>query len=159
MAGALIGSHFKFLTAFAQTDGSALPEHFTGDIRSHCGLCVNKCGLIARVNNGIIRKLDPIPDHPKSRGMLCAKGNAGIETVYDPDRLKYPLIRTGARGEGKWRRASWEEALDYVAEKLAAISEKYGPEGVLFSSSEGFQEDFDNHGEHSECIEFEKSIK
>ena len=141
-AAAVVGTHFKFISAFADESVNALSDHFTGDIRTHCGLCVNKCGMIARVNNGVIRKLDPIPDHPKSRGMLCAKGNAGIQTVYDPDRLKYPLIRSGERGSGQWRRATWEEALDYIAEKLTAIKDEHGPEAVLFSSTEGFQEEF-----------------
>jgi thiosulfate reductase/polysulfide reductase chain A len=94
------------------------------------------------VDDGVIAKLDPNPLYPKSRGMLCAKGNAGIKVVYDPDRLKYPLIREGERGSGKWRRAGWDEALDYIAEKLTEIKEKYGPESVLFSSTEGFQEEF-----------------
>jgi thiosulfate reductase/polysulfide reductase chain A len=141
LATVLVGSHFKFVSAFADS-GATLPSDYTGNIATHCSLCPNKCGVIARVNNGIIRKLDPIPDHPKSRGMLCAKGNAGIEVVYDPDRLKYPLIRSGERGSGNWRRVTWDEALDYIAEKMNAIQEKYGPEGVLFSSTEGFQEEF-----------------
>ncbi len=142
VVGAIIGSQFKFASAFAETDIKDLPDNFSGDIRTHCGLCVNKCGMIARVNNGVIRKLDPIADHPKSKGMLCAKGNAGIQTVYDPDRLKYPMIRVGKRGEGKWRRATWDEALTYIADKLTEIKEKHGPEAVLFSSTEGFQEEY-----------------
>ncbi|HDL01564.1 MAG TPA: molybdopterin oxidoreductase [candidate division Zixibacteria bacterium] len=143
--GAIIGSQFKFTSAFADTNTNDLPNNFSGDIHTHCGLCVNKCGVVARVENGRIRKLDPILDHPKSKGMLCAKGNAGIQAVYDPDRLKYPMIRVGKRGEGKWRRATWDEALTYVADKLTAIKEKYGPESVLFSSTEGFQEHFFLH--------------
>ena len=75
-------------------------------------MCFNKCGLIARVENGVIKKLDPNPKSLKSRGMLCARGNAGVRQLYDPDRLKYPLLRKGSRGEGKWQRLSWEQALD-----------------------------------------------
>ena len=145
VVGAIIGSQFNFTSAFANTDIKDLPNNFSGSIRTHCGLCVNKCGVIARVQNGTIKKLDPILDHPKSKGMLCAKGNAGIQAVYDPDRLKYPMIRVGKRGEGKWRRATWDEALTYIAEKLTAIKEKYGPESVLFSSTEGFQEEYFLH--------------
>ena len=117
------------------------PEHVR-EVNSICGLCVNKCGFRARVEDGVIAKLDPNLLYPKSRGMLCAKGNAGIKVVYDPDRLKYPLIRDGERGSGKWRRAGWDEALDYIAQKLNDIREKHGPESVLFSSTEGFQEEF-----------------
>jgi thiosulfate reductase/polysulfide reductase chain A len=94
------------------------------------------------VEDGVIRKLNPNPENPKSRGMLCARGNAGLLQVYDPNRLKRPLIRAGARGEGKWREASWDEAFDYTAQKLTAIKDKYGPQGVLWSSTEAFAEIF-----------------
>jgi len=112
------------------------------DVFSICDNCVNKCGVVARVAEGRLVKLDPNPYFPKSRSMLCAKGNAGVKVVYDPDRLKQPLIRVGERGSGEFRKATWDEALDLTAERLTAIKEKYGPQGVLFSSSEGFQERF-----------------
>ncbi len=142
LAGAALASQIDFTSALADIAPGTMPANFTGNVHSHCGLCVNKCGIIARVRNGVIHKIDPIPNHPKSRGMLCAKGNSGVEAVYDPDRLKYPLIRSGERGSGKWRRVTWDEALNYVADGLTKIKEKYGPEGVLFSSTEGFQEEF-----------------
>jgi thiosulfate reductase/polysulfide reductase chain A len=107
-----------------------------------CELCPNKCSVLAVVEGGIIRKLDPNPENPKSRGMLCARGNAAVKMVYDPDRLKQPLIRAGERGEGKWRAASWDEAWDFAARKLSEVKEKYGAQGSLWSSTEGFQEVF-----------------
>ncbi len=79
-----------------------------------CGMCVNKCAAFARVEDGIITKLNPNPYFPKSRNMLCPRGNAGIQTTYDPDRLKYPMIRIGKRGDGKYKRVSWEEAYDAI---------------------------------------------
>jgi len=79
-----------------------------------CGICVNKCAGFARVEDGIITKLDPNPYFPKSRNMLCPRGNAGIQTTYDPDRLKYPMIRIGKRGEGKFKKVSWDEAYDAI---------------------------------------------
>ncbi len=79
-----------------------------------CGMCVNKCAGFAHVENGVVTKLDPNPFFPKSRNMLCPRGNAGIQTLYDPDRLKYPLIRIGERGDGKYKRVSWEEAYDAI---------------------------------------------
>jgi thiosulfate reductase/polysulfide reductase chain A len=112
------------------------------EIPTTCEMCVNKCSLIAVVENGVIHKLNPNPASPKSRGMLCARGNAGIQQVYDPARLKRPLIRTGERGEGKWRPATWNEAWDFAAQKLSAVKEKYGPQGSLWSSTESFQEIF-----------------
>ncbi len=107
-----------------------------------CEVCPNKCSVLAAVEGGMVHKLNPNPESPRSRGMLCARGNAAVKQVYDPDRIKQPLIRVGARGEGKWRTASWDEAWDYAAKKLAEIKSKYGPQGTVWSSTEGFQEVF-----------------
>jgi thiosulfate reductase/polysulfide reductase chain A len=96
-------------------------------------MCVNKCGVIARVRNGVIEKLDPNPNFIKSRAMLCARGNAGVGVVYDPDRLKYPLIRTGKRGEGKWKRISWDAALDEIAERLGKIRDGRKYQAMIFA--------------------------
>lgn len=112
------------------------------EVPTTCEMCVNKCSVIAVVENGVIHKLNPNPASPKSRGMLCARGNAGIQQVYDPARLKRPLIRAGERGEGKFRPATWDEAWDFAASKLSAVKEKYGPQGTLWSSTESFQEVF-----------------
>lgn len=109
---------------------------------SVCGMCLNACGLVARVENGVITKLDPNQKFLKSRGMLCARGNAGIQQVYDPDRLKYPMIRKGERGEGKWERISWDQALDLAADKLTKIAEKYTRCGVLFTPGSDSQSQF-----------------
>jgi thiosulfate reductase/polysulfide reductase chain A len=84
-------------------------------------MCVNKCATYARVEDGVVTKLDPNPYFPKSQNMLCARGNAGIQALYDPDRLKYPLIRVGKRGDGKYKRVTWDEAYTYINEKLTKI--------------------------------------
>lgn len=84
------------------------------EIATLCEMCVNKCAALARVENGVVKKLDPNPLFPKSKNMLCARGDAGIHALYDPDRLKYPLIRVGKKGEGKFRRATWEEAYEAI---------------------------------------------
>ena len=88
---------------------------------SVCAMCVNMCGIITRNVDGKITKIDPHPLYPKSRNFMCARGNAGIASLYDPDRLTKPLIRVGEKGEGKFREATWEEAFDYIAEKLVKI--------------------------------------
>jgi thiosulfate reductase/polysulfide reductase chain A len=82
--------------------------------------------------NGRVHKIDGNPKDPKSRGKLCARGQAGVSFLYDPDRLKQPMIRTGERGEGRFRNATWDEALDYSAKKLLAIKDTHGPEAVAF---------------------------
>ena len=109
---------------------------------SSCDMCFNKCGLIARVEKGVVKKLDPNPAFLKSRGMLCARGNAGIKQLYDPDRLKYPLLRVGRRGEGKWKRIGWDEALDLAAAKFKELGEKYTRCGTLFMAGTDSQSTF-----------------
>jgi thiosulfate reductase/polysulfide reductase chain A len=112
------------------------------EVATLCEMCVNKCAAIARVENGVITKLDPNPLFPKSRNMLCARGNAGLQAVYDPDRLKYPMIRVGEKGEGKFKRVSWEEAFNYISEKTLKIldEEKDNRSSFLFCAGEGMAE-------------------
>jgi len=98
-------------TLFAKNKKS-LPTQ--AKVATACEICVNKCTAWATVENGIVKKLDPNPLFPKSKNMLCARGDAGIHALYDPDRLKYPLIRVGEKGEGKFKRATWEEAYDAI---------------------------------------------
>ena len=107
-----------------------------------CEMCVNKCAAIATVRNGIVTKLDPNPYFPKSRNMLCARGVAGIHALYDPDRLKFPLIRTGERGDGKYRRATWDEAYDFIKEKMVKIidEEKDNRSCIGYCAGEGLAE-------------------
>ena len=95
-----------------------------------CEICFWKCGVMAKTINGRVVKLEGNPNHPGARGKLCGRGNGGAGLLYDPDRLKTPLIRTGERGDGKYRKASWDEALGLVASKLNGVKEKYGPESV-----------------------------
>lgn len=122
---------------------AAAPEVTPWESRfSACDMCFNKCGLIARVEDGVVKKLDPNPKFLKSRGMLCARGNAGTRQVYDPDRLKYPLLRVGERGEGKWKRISWDEALDLAATKMQEVRKKYLPCGHLFSAGTDLHSQF-----------------
>ena len=138
-ATAAIGASLAYMKPFSHPPGK---EAERLEIPTTCEMCVNKCSVIAVVENGVIHKLNPNPENPKSRGMLCARGNAGLQQVYDPARLKRPLIRAGARGEGKWRPASWDEAFDYAANKISETKAKYGPQGTLWSSTESFQEVF-----------------
>ncbi len=123
-------------------DGSEKTANKIREAFSACDMCFNKCGLIAQVENGVIRKLDPNPKFLKSRGMLCARGNSGVKQLYDPDRLKYPLLRKGARGEGKWQRLTWDEALDHAAEQLERIGKQYTRCGFLFMAGTDMQSTF-----------------
>ncbi len=85
-----------------------------------CHFCNIQDGAIAYVENGRIVKLEGNPEHVSTRGRLCAKGNSGMWYTYDPDRILYPLKRVGARGEGKWKRITWDEALTEISTRLSA---------------------------------------
>jgi thiosulfate reductase/polysulfide reductase chain A len=99
-------------------------------VATNCEMCFWRCGVLAEVKDGKVVKLQGNPNHPMTNGKLCARGNSGTQLLYDPDRLKYPQIRVGARGEGKMKRVSWDEALDQFAARLKEIKQKYGPEAV-----------------------------
>ncbi len=87
-----------------------------------CFNCEAACGLLAYVDkeSGRVKKLEGNPYHPGSRGRNCAKGPATINQINDPERILYPLKRAGKRGEGKWERTTWDEALDTFAAKIRA---------------------------------------
>ena len=118
------------------------------EVATLCEMCVNKCAAIARVEDGIVTKLNPNPMFPKSKNMLCPRGNAGIQALYDPDRLKFPMIRVGEKGEGKFKKVSWEEAYDAIwngTDKFTGMSkildeEKDNRSSFLFCAGEGMAE-------------------
>ncbi len=95
-----------------------------------CHVCNIQDGAIAYVENGRVVKLEGNPEHVSTRGRLCAKGNSGMWYSYDPDRILYPLKRAGARGEGKWKRITWDEALNEVAGKLREVLDKGEPNEI-----------------------------
>jgi thiosulfate reductase/polysulfide reductase chain A len=107
----------------------------SGYIPSMCEMCVWRCGLLAKVDSGRVVKLEGNPQHPHSNGKLCPRGQSGLMNTYDPDRVLTPLIRVGKRGEGLFRKASWEEALDMVAENMLSIKKNYGAEAMMFSTT------------------------
>ncbi|MFC2001606.1 molybdopterin-dependent oxidoreductase, partial [Chloroflexota bacterium] len=107
-------------------------------IRSACSHhCGGSCVWKVHIKDGVIIRLEPDDEsvEPQLRG--CLRGHALRQQVYAPDRLKYPLKRIGARGEGKFERISWDEALDITASKLKTIKEIYGNSAILFSSGGG----------------------
>ena len=103
--------------------------------RAICGVCPGGCGIIATLDHGRLIKVEP--DRRIPYGNLCVRGKAGPEIVYSPDRLKYPLIRAGERGEGRFREATWEEALDLVAGRMKEIKETYGAQAFVYHSGRG----------------------
>ncbi|MFQ6102670.1 MAG: molybdopterin-dependent oxidoreductase [Candidatus Glassbacteria bacterium] len=101
-------------------------------IPSACWQCVTRDGIIGYVEDGRIVKLEGNPDLPRTNGKLCARGQAGINQVYNPDRILYPMKRAGKRGEGKWKRITWDEALDELTDRLRMLREAGTPEKFMF---------------------------
>src|SRR6267378_3203455 len=85
-----------------------------------CFNCESACGLLAYIDKDThqIQKFEGNPENPGSRGRNCAKGPATLNQITDPDRILYPLKRTGKRGEGKWERVGWDEVLDTIAGRI-----------------------------------------
>lgn len=107
-------------------------------VATFCDMCFWKCGAIAYVQDGRLWKVEGNPKDPLSNGRLCPRGTGGIGAHFDPDRLKYPLIRRSSRCKEEWVAVTWDEALDYIAEKMLKIKASYGPEAVaLFSHGIG----------------------
>jgi len=103
------------------------------EIRGYCPLCISRCGAISTVENGRLVKVRPDPEHPTG-GSFCIKGRAAPELVHSDRRVLHPLMRTRPKGapDPGWRHASWDEALDFTAEKLRSSAQQYGPESVVF---------------------------
>jgi len=116
---------------WVELDSRAWPkqvEHRSMLIPTTCFNCESACGLLAYVDRASlrVRKFEGNPEHPGSRGRNCAKGPSTINQITDPDRILYPLKRAGERGEGKWERVGWDEALDAIGARLrrAIIEER-----------------------------------
>ncbi len=144
-AAAGTGDFFVPRRAQAVTTGMTPPDPTELDagvqvIMSVCQNCHSRCGIMARVKDGILLKLDGNPYHPNNLdsderpaystpldvakrrpGRLCAKGQSGVQVVYDPYRIKQPLKRVGPRGSGQWKAISWERAFQEIAAKLRPL--------------------------------------
>src|ERR1700744_4489788 len=104
---------------------------------SVCTLCSAGCGLQVRVMQGeaevvrrgqqgtikmgLAKKLEGNPQHPINRGKLCARGQAGLQVLYHPDRITHPIKRSGARGSGEFQPISWDDALKELAAHLTTL--------------------------------------
>ncbi|MDK1019383.1 MAG: molybdopterin-dependent oxidoreductase [Actinomycetota bacterium] len=141
---AVVASTFLFKTL----DGVAVAESVAAQgavedfIATTCWIGKQDCGMIARRIDGRVVKFEGNPTNPRNVGTLCPKGHAQIQAVYDPNRVKWPLIRTNEKGvTGEWRRASWDEALDLVAEKVNEVRAR-NPKLVLWQKGRSKAKDF-----------------
>ncbi len=123
-----VASKFLFggLETVQHTDSLLLAQQLQEDtVNTTCWIGKQDCGIVATRLDGRVIKLEGLEAHPKNRGTLCPKGTAQIGAVYDPQRVKTPLIRTNAKGQtGEFRAASWNEALDLIAAKTKPVLEE-----------------------------------
>jgi thiosulfate reductase/polysulfide reductase chain A len=110
-----------------EAKGSLQDETVVGGV---CEMCFWRCQLVGKTRGDRLVKLEGNPKSIDNGSAICARGNAGIQLLYDPDRLKYPLKNVGERGKPKWKRISWKEALDECGSRLKAVQDKYGPQGL-----------------------------
>lgn len=109
-----------------------MTEQQDGIFPAVCPLdCPDTCGLLLHKENGKIVKVTGNPDHPITKGAICNKVRNMTERVYDPDRVLYPLKRIGPKGEGKFERISWEEAVDTITGRFKELIRTDGSESIL----------------------------
>ena len=108
-------------------------------VATTCWECSTCCGALATLADGRVTEVEPNPAHPGSRGMFCVKGFRGMTGIADnAQRLLYPLRRVGPRGSGDWQRIGWDEALDEMADRLAAVRTAHGPLAIAGATSGGY---------------------
>jgi anaerobic selenocysteine-containing dehydrogenase len=101
-------------------------------IPTFCAMCGPSmgCGVYAMVRDGRFQRIEGMKEAPLNRGRNCPKAHAAPQWVYSPQRLRYPLKRMGRKGEGRFQRIGWDEALDLIAEKLTEQKDMFGPESL-----------------------------
>lgn len=102
--------------------------------------CFDTCGLLTYVKDGRIIKVDGDPEHPITRGHICVKAKTYVQRTYHKDRIKYPLLRTGKRGEAEFERISWDDAYDFIIDKLQYCKKKWGVESIVEYTYSGNRE-------------------
>ncbi|RLC94391.1 MAG: hypothetical protein DRI39_03035 [Chloroflexi bacterium] len=100
--------------------------------KTSCQYCSNMCGVLVHVEDGKVVRIEGNREHPLSRGFVCERTRIAPRWLYHPDQLMYPLKRVGQRGEGKWQRVSWDDALGEIGQRLLKLKQEYGPETLGF---------------------------
>lgn len=133
-----LGTELLNLMKIGAAEAKELSQLLAGVQKKYtaCAMCPAECALEMWVKDGRVFKIYGNASCPFNDGTACAKGASGQQLIYSPDRLKYPMIRVGARGEGKFKRVSWEEAIDFIAQKLTKIKSEFGAESIIMDAGD-----------------------
>ncbi|MDJ0003664.1 MULTISPECIES: molybdopterin-dependent oxidoreductase [Nocardiaceae] len=93
--------------------------------------CPDSCSMVVTVEDGVATSVSGSKTNPYTNGGLCVKVDNYLDKVYSPDRVLYPLKRSGPKGSGEFERISWDEAVATIAEKFTSIAEEFGPEAIM----------------------------
>lgn len=110
---------------------------YDGVVKTHCRMCHGGCGVLVYTKNKKAVKIAGDPECPINHGTLCSKGIASLQLAYHPDRLTHPVKRIGPKASGKWKRISWDEALDIIAERILSYKEVFGAESIVMGYGTG----------------------
>lgn len=102
--------------------------------KSQCYICNQGCDAVVHVKDGEVVRIEGDTSSEVTKGTLCAKGLASKEILYHRERLVYPMKRTGARGQDRWQRITWDEAYDTIADHLQSIEKRHGPESIVLAT-------------------------
>src|SRR4051812_8523558 len=132
------GRSSSVTSTWRPTCSSALPPSRSTDVANERIVhgacphdCPDGCAMLVTVRDGVAIKVAGDPDHPVTAGALCAKVNDYVDRVYSPDRLLHPLVRSGPKGSGEFRTATWEEAIALIADRLRDVRDQFGGEAIL----------------------------
>ena len=137
--GAFLVDHYFSIFSYArEIIGGRQVSRYTGKflkgIPSTCEICRARCGIIGFLEGNQLYKIGGNPRHPNSRGHICARGLAGVNLEYDQERLLFPMIRRGQRGDGEWEKISWVKAFEEMISRLSVLRRGKTTESLLFHS-------------------------
>lgn len=132
LTGTAVMTKAADLPAWGNKDFSRKTGRERKAVPSACYQCVTRCPNVTYVEDGRIVKIEGQLNSIRSEGVMCAKGQGGVNQPNDPDRVLYPLKRVGKRGEGKWKQVSWDEALSEVAAHIKVLKDRGEPERLMF---------------------------
>ena len=107
--------------------------------KTTCYMCACRCGINVHLQGGKVKYIEGNRDHPVNKGVLCAKGSAGIMQHYAPSRLRAPLKRVGERGSGEFEEISWDQAFKIMEERLSHLRETDPKKFALFTGRDQMQ--------------------